>query len=110
MSFEESRVEMMRRYSREMGYQERRKHRQMQVNSRRSALGEVIDTQSRVITPLEVKTLAERLKRKGHFTVQDFVLLNNAIIQNEENIIAFFRVTGAIHALVRELTGILLQF
>lgn len=88
-----------------MGYQGRRERRQIQVNSRRSALGEVMDTQSGVITALEVKTLAERLKHKGHFTVQDFVLLNHAIIQNEENIIAFFRVTGALHALVRELTG-----
>jgi hypothetical protein len=67
-------------------------------------------TQSRVISALEVNSLAERLKHKGHFTVQDFVLLNHAILQNEENIIAFFRVTGALHALVRELTGMLLQF
>lgn len=108
MSSEESRVETVRRYNREVGYQGRRKHRQIQVNSRRSALSEVIDTQSRIVKALEVKMLAERVKHKGHFTVQDFVLLNHAVIQNEENIIAFFRVTGALHALVRELTGILL--
>jgi uncharacterized protein YeeX (DUF496 family) len=107
MSSEESLVQMVRRNNREKVYQERRECREIHVNSRRSALGEVVDGQRRVITTEEVKTLAERLKHKGHFTVQDFMLLNHALIQNEENIIAFFKVTGALHALVRELTGIL---
>lgn len=92
-----------------MGKQERQERREILVNSRRSTLGEITDSQRRVITTQEVKTLAERLKHKGHFTVQDFMLLNHAVIQNEENIIAFFRVTGALQALIRELTGILVQ-
>jgi hypothetical protein len=62
------------------------------------------------MTALEVKSLAEKLKHKSCFTVHDFMLLNQALIQSEENIIAFFRVTGALHALVRELTGTLLYF
>lgn len=107
MSSEESPIEIVRRNNREMGYQERQERRETLVNSRRGTLGEKANSQKRVITTQEVKTLAERLKHKGHFTVQDFMFLNHALIQNEENIITFFRVTGALHALVRELTGIL---
>ena len=92
-----------------MEYQGRRERRQIQVNSMRETLGEVANSQERVMTAGEVKTLAEKLKHKSHFTVYDFMLLNQALLQNEENIIAFFTVTGALHAVVRELTGILLS-
>lgn len=91
-----------------MEYQGRRERRQIQVNSMRETLGEVANSQKRVMTAGEVKTLAEKLKHKSHFTVHDFMLLNQALLQNEENIIAFFTVTGALHAVVRELTGTLL--
>jgi len=108
MSSEESTVEMVRRNNREVEYQGRRERRQIQVNSMRETLGEVANSQKRVMTAGEVKTLAEKLKHKSHFTVHDFMLLNQALLQNEENIIAFFTVTGALHAVVRELTGTLL--
>lgn len=68
-------------------------------------LGEVANSQKRVMTAGEVKTLAEKLKHKSHFTIHDFMLLNQSLLQNEENTIAFFTVTGALHAVVRELTG-----
>jgi hypothetical protein len=110
MSSEESPVEMLRKNNREVEYQARQEHRQMQVNSMRGTLGEVANSQKRVMTALEVKTLAEKLKHKSNFTVHDFMLLNHALMQHEENVIAFFRVTGALHALVQKLTGILLQF
>jgi uncharacterized protein YeeX (DUF496 family) len=110
MASEESAIEMVRRNNREIGYQKRQEHREILVNSKRRTLGEIAENQRRVITIEEVKTMAEKLKHKGHFTVQDFTLLNHALIQNEENIIAFFKVTGAMHALVRELTGILVLF
>ena len=110
MTSEESPVEMVRRNNREVEYQGRRERRQIQANSMRETLGEVANSQKRVMTAREVKTLAEKLKHKSHFTVHDFMLLNHALLQNEENVIAFLTVTGALHALVRELTGILLYF
>jgi hypothetical protein len=108
MSTEESTVEMVRRNNRQVEYKGRRERRQIQVNSMRETLGEVANSQKRVMTAGEVKTLAEKLKHKSLFTVHDFMLLNQSLLQNEENIIAFFTVTGALHAVVRELTGTLL--
>lgn len=91
-----------------MEYKGRQERRQIQVNSMREPLGELANSQKSVMTAGEVKTLAEKLKLKSHFTVHDFILLNQSLLQNEENIIAFFTVTGALHAVVRELTGTLL--
>ncbi|XP_069703842.1 importin subunit alpha-1 [Periplaneta americana] len=102
---EDSPVDFLRQSFRDLGDQERRQHRELQVNSRRSTLGELQNIQKRAVSSEEVKALADKLKHKSQFTSQDFLGLNNALIQSEENIVAFFKVQGALHALVRELLG-----
>lgn len=104
LTIAETPTEVLRRNIREIGVKERKERREKQVNSRRGILGEVLDAQ-KVFSPEEVKNLAEKLKHKGHINGEDYMLLSEALIQNEENIISFFKVSGALQSLIRDLTG-----
>ncbi|XP_067012982.2 uncharacterized protein [Anabrus simplex] len=98
-------VEVIRDVIREDGKQERKDRRGDLLDKNRSALGEVVENLRTITHPKEVSELAERLKHKGNVTLRELHMLKNAFIHSEENISAFLRVNGALHALIRELSG-----
>lgn len=61
--------------------------------------------ESEIITEKDIAGLCSRIKRRKHATAEDLTKLGNAFIQNEANISAFIKTTGAINIIIKEFTG-----
>nr|CAD7444622.1 unnamed protein product [Timema bartmani] len=97
----DSSIELIRDHGRKSGKQYRREQRENVLNHNRGTLGVLSFKET---SPHEVKGLAEKLKHKGKLKHQDLADLKQALIQQEDNIEAFFGVDGALNGLVRELS------
>lgn len=91
---------------RECKKQERQMKRLMAFNRYRKTLGEENDISDRVITTEEIVTIASNIKQKGKISDKDLALLKYGLTQSNDNIVAFLKVSGALHSLVREMTDI----
>lgn len=84
--------------------QERQDHRFLFYNKNRKTLGEV-ECKYKTYDVNLINELAVKIKQKNDVTLKDLLSLKQGLIQSDQNIYAFINVTGALHALVRELTG-----
>lgn len=98
-------VVKLREDVRENKKQERQAKRLVEFNRHRKTLGEESDISDRVVTSEEIVTIAKCIKHRGQTTDRDLALLKYALIQSNNNIVAFLKVPGALHSLVREMTG-----
>ena len=87
---------------REEKFKERRNVRESLLNRNRNV--ENIDKSS-LITSTDLIKKANELKQKSLVTSSLLSLLKDAFMQDKENINIFLSVDGALHALVRALTG-----
>lgn len=99
-------VHKLREDIRECKKQERQEKRLIEFNRCRRMLGEEYSISDRVITPEEIVTIARNIKHKGQTTEKDLALLKYGLIQSNDNIVAFLKVPGSLHSLVREITDL----
>ncbi|CAG5108612.1 Protein of unknown function [Cotesia congregata] len=96
-------VEVIRDELRQATIEVRRNHRTEEQNKRR-ALGEIIKNDD----SWTLDTIIKKTKdlRKKPLSIDDYIKLQNSLIQDEENIKGFLSVGGSIAALIRDLTSI----
>lgn len=99
----ETSTTIIRSNLREQRFLERDERRLETINHYRRELGE-LNVTDRIVGAAEITVLANKLKCKK-MDLQDLKVLKQALIQSEDNIRAFFKVDGALHALVREASG-----
>ncbi|KPI99324.1 hypothetical protein RR46_05508 [Papilio xuthus] len=77
--------------------------------NRRSHRNEVSDLQRSIkdlrLSPENISSIVQNLKSKSHVTVENLLILKNALIDDEKNIEVVLKCYGALRGLVRELTG-----
>jgi hypothetical protein len=61
--------------------------------------------ESEILTENDVVGLCGRIKRRKHATEEDLIKLGTAFYQNEANISAFMKITGAINVIIKEFIG-----
>ncbi|XP_029037577.2 uncharacterized protein LOC114873428 isoform X1 [Osmia bicornis bicornis] len=101
-STEENAVEVIREGVRELVSAERKENRLKVLNKNRVALGYTVLDSS--FTPKFVVEQAEILKKKP-LPIERYKQLQNALIQNEENVNAFLKVNNILFALSRDFSG-----
>nr|XP_012154459.1 PREDICTED: uncharacterized protein LOC100878399 [Megachile rotundata] len=101
-STEENAVQVIREGLRELVSTERKESRLKVLNKNRVALGNAIPDSA--FTPEFVIKNAEALKKKA-LPVEKYKQLQNALIQNEENVNSFLKVHNVTFALVRDFSG-----
>ncbi|XP_054257772.1 importin subunit alpha-4 isoform X1 [Macrosteles quadrilineatus] len=74
------------------------------LKNKRKSLQDVVDN-GRLIKNEEVTILANKLKTKSLVQFEDLALLKIAFVQSSHNIVAFLKVKGALHGLVREFSS-----
>lgn len=99
-------VQKLREGVREYKKQERQEKRLIEFNRCRKTLGEENDISDRIITSEEIATIGRRVKQKGQITDKDLALLKYGLLQSNNNIVAFLKIPGALHSLVREMTDL----
>ncbi|XP_053997498.1 uncharacterized protein LOC128886552 [Hylaeus anthracinus] len=98
----EDSVEMMRECLRELTYMERKEHRTKALNKSRVALGNIIPDAS--FTTEFVVEKAKALKKKT-LSVEEYKQLQNALIQDEDNVKSFLKTDNILFALVRDFSS-----
>lgn len=101
-SSEENAVQVIREGLRELVSTERKESRSKVLNKNRVALGNAILDSA--FTPEFVIKNAEALKKKA-LPIEKYKQLQNALIQNEENVNSFLKVHNVTFALVRDFSG-----
>ncbi|CAG9798847.1 unnamed protein product [Chironomus riparius] len=61
--------------------------------------------ESEIFTESDVTGICSRIKRRKHATEEDLIKLATSFYQNEANISAFMKITGAINVIVKEFIG-----
>ncbi|GLG99290.1 Importin subunit alpha [Gryllus bimaculatus] len=97
-------IEVIRTTLREESRRERKSNRSDVLNRNRSALGQVSESIS-YYDLKEVVEIASKLKQKNQVSLMELKKLKQSFIVSQENIVAFLNVPGALHGLVRELSG-----
>ncbi|XP_036328877.1 uncharacterized protein LOC118741132 [Rhagoletis pomonella] len=88
------------------------RHRELQRaksnDALRFGLGEITKKVEELdnLTEKDVNGLITRIKRRKHASVEDMYRLNHAFLQSMDHIKLFAKAPGALHVIVKELTGI----
>lgn len=98
-------IEVIRSSLRAENADQRKSRRSDSLNKNRSALGQVAESIDIFSDPREIIDVATKLKHKNKVTLLDLNKLKNSFLVSEENIAAFLNVPGALHGLVREMSG-----
>lgn len=83
----------------------RQEHRHEGIDTIRIAIGDNYTENLRTYTQDDVLKLAKAIKHKKHAKPHQLNQLSHAFLQSHENIQCFLNVTGALHIIVKELTG-----
>ncbi|XP_070506888.1 uncharacterized protein [Chironomus tepperi] len=83
----------------------REEHSKSQHLHRSTAFDQNRFIESEILTESDVTGLCSRIKRRKHATEEDLIKLATAFYQNEANISAFMKITGAINVIVKEFIG-----
>ncbi|KAK0179162.1 hypothetical protein PV327_007979 [Microctonus hyperodae] len=96
-------VEVIRNELRHTTKIEREHHRIKEWNKRRVALGEIVNNE-KLWDLATVVNKSKEIKKKT-LSIDDYLKLQMALIQSEENIGGFLSITGTIPALLRDITS-----